>query len=294
MIIMNKSQIIYFIISVLILSACRKSEVNKDVDNILLQIGDSVLTQQAVVGQIPNGLSAKDSIDLFDAIVKDWVHTLLLEKVAKENLPNLEKINRMVEDYRSKLIILEYRKLMAAGQDFQIPEDSIRRYYDLHKKVFKLKAPIVKGLFVKIPKNATELKNVKKWVFSATSEDIERLEKYCMTELIQYDYFMDRWIDWSVVKDLIPYDFKDENTFVVKDRNFETANEESVYLVHIEETIKTGELMPFEYASNHIRELMIEKERKKYDEELYKSFCQKAIKDKSLQIVSYDSKKIVD
>ena len=162
MIRMNKSYITYFIISIVILSACKKSEINKGADDILLQIGDSILTQQAVVEQIPNGLSANDSVNLFDAIVKDWVNTLLLQKVAEENLPNLEKINQMVDDYRSKLIILEYRKLMAAGKDFQISEDSIRQYYDLHKKEFKLKKPIVKGLFVKVPQNAAELKNVKK------------------------------------------------------------------------------------------------------------------------------------
>lgn len=294
MIRMNKSYITYFIISIVILSACKKSEINKDADDILLQIGDSILTQQAVVEQIPNGLSANDSVNLFDAIVKDWVNTLLLQKVAEENLPNLEKINQMVDDYRSKLIILEYRKLMAAGKDFQISEDSIRQYYDLHKKEFKLKKPIVKGLFVKVPQNAAELKNVKKWVFSATPEDIEKLEKYWMTELIQYDYFMDKWIDWSVVKDQIPYNFKDDNSFVANNKNFETAYDESVYFVHIAETMKSGEIMPFEYASNHIREILIERDRKRYDEELYKSFYQKAIMDKNLKIVSYDSKKLID
>ena len=40
--------------------------------------------------------------------------------------------------------------------------------------------------------------------------------------------------------------------------------------------------------------LLIERDRKRYDEELYKSFYQKAIKDKNLKIVSYDSKKLID
>ena len=115
-----------------------------------------------------------------------------------------------------------------------------------------------------------------------------------MTELIQYDYFMDKWIDWSVVKDQIPYNFKDDNSFVANNKNFETAYDESVYFVHIAETMKSGEIMPFEYASNHIREILIERDRKRYDEELYKSFYQKAIKDKNLKIVSYDSKKLID
>ena len=64
--------------------------------------------------------------------------------------------------------------------------------------------------------------------------------------------------------------------------------------MHIAETMKSGEIMPFEYASNHIREILIERDRKRYDEELYKSFYQKAIKDKNLKIVSYDSKKLID
>ena len=71
---------------------------------MLLQIGDSVLTKSDVLAQMPQGLSPTDSLNLFDAIVKEWTERLMLEEVARENLPNIDKINRIVEDYRPLLL----------------------------------------------------------------------------------------------------------------------------------------------------------------------------------------------
>lgn len=288
----KRSGVLYALLMAFMLMACDKSATQSNTEDILLQIGDSVLTKQSVLNQIPKGLTPNDSINLYNAIVKEWVRTLLLREIAEENLPYIDKINKIVEDYRNQLIVLEYRKMMADGNESQIPQDSIEKYYDIHKMDFRLTQPLVKGLFIKLPVDASRIQDVKKWVFSATPNDIEKLEKYCLTEIIQYDYFMDKWVDWSIIEEQIPYRFGKADAFIEKNKNFETIKDGSVYLWHISEYIKSGEIMPLEYASTQIRELLLESDRRKYDEELLESFCRKAIKDKRMVIGSYDSENL--
>ena len=282
------------LVAALSVVSCGKSTSAKDVDEMLLQIGDSVLTKSDVLAQMPQGLSPTDSLNLFDAIVKEWTERLMLEEVARENLPNIDKINRIVEDYRHNLIILEYRKLMSYSNESQIPADTLKAYYEAHKKDFTLTQPLVKGLFVKLPESASDVADVKRWVFSASAKDVEELEKYSMSEIMQYDYFMDRWVDWSTIVEQIPYRFGDADKFVSSTKNFEARHEGSIYLWHIEEYMPSGEVMPYEYAVNQISEILVERDRRVYDAELIKSICRQAIKQKKMVVGSYDESKLMD
>lgn len=287
------SCMIVFVISLLIMSGCSKSESVGISDDVLVQIGDSMLTHRQVVALIPKGLSQPDSIALFDQIVCNWVNNLLLKKVAEENLPHVDGINKLVEDYRNQLIILEYRKLMANGSETQVPDDSLKVYYEANKNMLRLTEPILKGVFVRMPEDASKVNDVKKWVFSATSSDIEQIEKYGLTEAMQYDYFVDKWLDWSTVTDQIPYRFSNPDNFVAKNKNFEIHYDGMLYMLHISEYMNSGDIMPYEYASDLIREMIISDARRKYDEELLKSFCRKAIKEKKMIVGSYDANKLV-
>lgn len=282
MALMIRSKILLFVVLPLIAISCRQTVTDPKDKDMLLQIGDSILTVSKVESLIPIGVSEKDSAALFDEIVNDWITTNLLASVAKENLPFSEKIDRMVEEYRKQLIILEYRRLMADSNELQIPEDTLKAYYDLHKSDFVLAQPIIKGIYVKIPHNSSGLNDVRKWMKSATPQDIEQLEKYGINEVMQYDYFEDVWVDWSLIKDQIPYSFGDDNDFVVKHKNFETSRDGSVYMLHISDYLKSGSEMPYEYASNHIKEILIDRERRRYDDELIRSLYRKAVKDKKI------------
>ena len=127
----------------------------------LLSVGDSVLTLNDVVSRIPLGLSSEDSVTMFNTIVDAWLEDMLLTEVASVNIPDMDRIEKMVSDYRRRLIIMEYRKLVRKDGEKKVDKDEIKDYYRNNSDEMRLEHPVVKGIYIKIPSNAEKIEKVK-------------------------------------------------------------------------------------------------------------------------------------
>lgn len=224
--------------------------------NVLVSVGDSALDMADVVRRIPAGLDEEDSIQMFHNIVDSWVNALVLTKVAERNIIDMQRIDRMVEDYRNNLIINEYLKLMSERSNLDIKEQAIKDYYDSHMKDFVLSQPLVKGAFVRVDENDSELPNLRKWLADFSDESFDKIERAGLRHATAYEYFGDEWHEWSELADRIPYRFFDADAFVNSTVDFETSTDGSVYMIHISDHISSGNVMPYEYARLKIMEMM--------------------------------------
>ena len=232
--------------------SCRKDRKSIDkTEEILVIAGDSALTVSDVVRMIPRGLSEEDSTALFHTVVDRWVRNMVLSEVASSNLYDKERIDRMVEDYRNDLIVDSYLTSMTDKRS-DVDEEEIKKYYISHVEEMKLPAPIVKGIFVKVPEKDERLSDLRRWMKSPNGDAVDNIEKYGLRNASRYEYFMDRWIDWEDVAEQIPYRFFDADAFLQSTKDFETAYGGSTYLLHISEYCLSGEKMPYEYASGVI------------------------------------------
>ena len=94
-------------------ASCGGNEVpEKTDDDILVSVGDSSLTLREVLADIPSGISPEDSTEMFHAIVDNWIRDLMLYGVAVKNVPDIDRIERLVNDYRNNLIIASYLRQM--------------------------------------------------------------------------------------------------------------------------------------------------------------------------------------
>ncbi len=271
------------------LGSCNREETPKVSEElVLLSVGDSILTMQDVVRHIPAGLAEEDSIVLFNSIVDTWVQDLILVDMATENLPDMDRINRMVADYRNRLIMMEYRRRKKENTPLAIHDADIRKYYEANADDMRLEHPVIKGIYIKVPSNADRLENIRQWVFSATTESIDKLEKYGLKGAMQYDWFGNRWVDWEVVADQIPYRFYDADAFVESTVNFETEYNGSTYFLHITEFLKSGDVMPYSFAKEQIQESMIQSGKRDMDARLMQSLFNNALKTGKLKAVSFD------
>lgn len=259
--------------------------------DMIIQIGDSVLTKSQVVSKIPVGLNPTDSANLYEAIVQDWIDKRLISDIAAQNLPQKDKIEQMVNEYRNQLITIEYRRLMAKENSAEIPNDSVNAYYTNHLDEFIVEEPLLKGVYLKVPDNAERLEDLSRWIKSGQAEDIDKIEKYGLKEAIQYDYFEDRWIAWRSIADQIPYRIVDPNAFVIQNKDFEVTYNRSAYMLHISDYLSKGDTIPLEYASVQIRNRMMEAGREEYDNRLLKSLYEQAVKDNKIKVGSYVPKK---
>lgn len=258
---------------------------------MLLQIGDSILTQEQVVSQIPTNISSADSIALFNAIVQKWINSRLLNDIAVRNITNINDINQMVEDYRNQLIIREYRKMMSNNNSSEISEEELQNYYDQHKNSFILNRPIIQGIFIKIPEKSRQISDLRKWINSPTQENIDKIEKHGLRIDMQYDYFVNQWIDWQNITEQIPYRFGDADEFVKTHHNFEYTYNGSTYFLYISKYLLSGEVMPFEFSKQQIQEILINENRVNYDFKLINSLYNKALKENKIKVGLYDPMK---
>lgn len=274
------------------LGCAREKEVEQEED-VLLKFDDKVLTMREVIEKIPVGIAPADSAVLFTKIVESWIESGVLSDLAETKLPDLEEIERKVNEYRSRLITTEYLKRMKEGQPHKISQDSVRAYYEAHRGELLTESPLIKGVYIKVSSSTAGIEEMKALISRADDEAIDLLEKEWVGEALQYDYFGSTWIDWQTLADQIPYRFYDPDAFLESTKNFETTYNGSTYLFHINEYLPTGSEQPYEFASGKISAILEQTKMADYEKALVESLVKKAIKEKRLVTVNYDPMKKV-
>ena len=246
-------------------------------------VGKDVLRQADVVRNIPAGTSHDDSTALAKAYIRQWIDGRLIESVATENV-DMEEIDRLTRDYRSQLIMAHYRRAMAAQAQADFPEDSLKAYYEAHKADYKLERPLLKGVYLKVPADAKNLRTIRQLYRSERPTDIDRLEKAALGTAIHYDYFRDSWVDWEQIETRIPLDFTGENfNKVSRKQPIDFASQGFVYLLSVSDFLPKGSAMPYEAARPLVKERMLAQRRRAYDRQLVQDLYDHALEDGTLR-----------
>ena len=268
--------------------SCHKEKKENQQEDVLFSIDGNSLSLSDVESKIPVGIEPADSASLFDKIVDNWIETAVLAKLAESKLPDLEDIDSKVEAYRNRLIVAEYLRMMEESQRQKVSSDSVRAYYDAHKKELLTESPLVKVIYMKVASSSPGIEEIKELIFRATDDDIDQLEKNWMETALQYDYFGSTWIDWQTLADQIPYRFYDPDAFLQSTDNFETTYNGSTYIFHISDYLPTGSEQPYEFAANEISSMLERSKIGSYEDALVRSLVEKAIKEDRFVIVNYD------
>lgn len=265
---------------ILILSVwgCRGKQ--KSAQDVLARVGTATFTQQQLDDVMPSGLSDSAQMVFANRYIDNWIAEELLYEMACKNLPDVERLEKLVQEYRRDLFCHEYRKRLSDERvAASIPEDTLQQFYQEHSLEFKLHKPIVKGLLLKVPINAPQLQSLRQWVKSAGVNGVEKIEKYAVKNAIGYDYFFDRWVWFDDIKDNIPYDFKDDNLFLSQNKTFEHKGEDMIYLLCIDSYLKAGDVMPYEFARSRVLEILLNEKRMEFNKELKRELYDEAVAD---------------
>lgn len=270
------------------ISSCGGDDSKSPAGDVLVAMGDSTLTLSDVVSRIPVGIDEADSVALFHKIVDNWIEGMVLADMARTKLSDLDRIESMVAEYRNRLIVAEYLKKMRVGKKFKVSSDSVRAFYDAHRAEMVTETPLVKGIYLKVADGAGAIDEIRRCVFDASGASIDELEKKWAGDAIQYDYFENEWIDWTVIADQIPYRFYDPDAFLASTVNFETSCNGSTYFLHIGGYLPSGSETPFEFASPRISSLLEQAKMASYEEALVNALIKKAMSENNLVAVGYD------
>lgn len=270
----------------LAISGCTRNGDNAFPADAVATVGNEAITHADIATAMPAGLSATDSVTFAKAYVRAWIERHLVEQVAAEEV-DMEEIDRMTADYRSELIMAQYRRAMAGQADGFFAEDSLKAYFDTHKGDFRLERPLIKGIYLKVPDDAPNLNTIRKLYKSARPDDIDRLEKAANSSAIHYDYFRDTWVDLEQIETRIPIDFTSATLAkVIGKHPIDVTSQGFVYLLSISDVLPAGSIMPFETARPLVQERLLALRRRAYDKKLMKDLYNQAVADGTVKFPS--------
>ena len=262
------------IIIFLLTLACNNNfEIKKN--DALVKVGNKILYRSVLEENVPVGLSVEDSIIAAEYFIRTWIKENLLYNIALKNATDIEKIERLVENYRRSLLIYQYEEQLV-NERFtkEIDEQSIYDYYNKNKDKLTLEKPLIRGLFIKVPVNAPQLNEIRTGYKSQTAAFRDNMERFSLNNATNFIYFVDKWMDFNDIMDNFPNELLNKEDQTVQKKAFEKQDAGFFYFLNITDYLLQGENIPYEYAKPTIQEILINQRKidflKKMEEDLYK------------------------
>lgn len=196
----------------------------------------------------------------------------LLYEQARQELPEQDRLEIQVEEYRQELYIQNYLNLMLQAKAEAVSDDDCRSFFDQYGNDLKLEEPIVKGLVVKLPKSGRTNKELHGWLtqLSQGKDDcMPNLEQFCAQKAAVYDNFMSQWVRLSRLTDQLPITVVDARQFLAI-KAYELNDQDYEFQFVVTDYRLAGEKQPYEWARQGILELLIQQKRETFRNELVK------------------------
>jgi hypothetical protein len=245
-------------------------------DQPVAQVGTKILKHSELVQIIPDELPSEDSIKLADEYIRKWIRQELLIQKANENLtPEQKDLSKEIDEYRNSLIIYKYKNALLGEQmDTTVTNEQIETYYNNNTENFRLNTNIVKGIFMKIPANVVNSRNLKKMLDDTSDEGIAALREYCVQYAKNYDFFTDNWVSFRKVRNNLPYEIDNPEELLRQKSVIEQKDSEFYYVVSIFDYRLQNEIAPIEYVKENIKTLILNKRKvellQQIEENVYK------------------------
>lgn len=253
---MMKKRNVSLIAVLAMLTAC-SSTVDHHGKTPLVEVDGNFLYKEDVKSGMPVGLSSKDSAAFVEKYIRNWVEDALLYEKAESNVTDGERIDELVRNYRKSLIMHSYQQsLIEQELTGELSEEEMRSFYDANKMLFQVDETLLKGLFIKVPSGASGINRIRRWYKLKDAESIDRLEKYSLSNAVDYMYFYDRWIPASVLLAKLPLKIKDAEQYFRQNRHVELKDSAYYYFLHVDDMLLRGQEMPFEAAHDEVKKVL--------------------------------------
>lgn len=263
-------------------SACDRVE-NKEDATPVVRVGEEVLTTHDLKKVLPDDVNNEDSAALADDYVNRWVRNKLFLREAESSLTDDEKdVSQLLDEYRTSLLVNIYQqKMLEQKYSPLLSNEEIEEYYNEMQDNFTLQENIIRGLFLKLPLDAPNISEVRRWCRSADSEDLVQLDRYSAQHARMYHAFLDKWTPFQQINASLPEPVRNEERFLQYNRYYEKADDKYRYFLVITEFMTIGNTAPLSYVEERIRAILLNKKRAEFinslEKELYNEALQKKI-----------------
>jgi hypothetical protein len=241
----------------LLLRTCLTSEKADDRMALAKVAGETVFLDEALEG-MPEGLAGKDSADYVKEYLNNRIKDKLIYEMAVRNVPQSKEIDIMVENYRRSLMVYEYQQqVLNEKVQSEVSEEELKSFYEQNSRRFSADQHLVKGFFLKVPNNAPNIDQLRKWYKKPDAETLQKIEAYSVQNASIYNYFMEQWVSLEDILGNMPLFTEDKAAFLSRNHTFEATDDEFCYLLYIDEHVLKGETAPYEYIRPVVVNVML-------------------------------------
>lgn len=271
------------LLSILLCTACNRQYENKG-RTPLIEIDGNFLYREDLQSALPGNLHKEDSLLFAEHYIRNWAEDVLLYEKAQDNVPDDGTIEKLVENYRKALIMHTYQQaLIHQKLSDKISEEELVDYYDKNKELFKLEAPVMRGLFIKVPLKAPQLANVRRWYKSSAQDAVDHMEKYSLQNAVKYEYFYDKWIPLAEILDLIPQKKSNIEVLLNKQRHVELKDTAFYYFLNVGDYRAAGEQAPYEFVRSNVKDMLLNLKQVEFIKQIKSDLYQQAVNKKKIK-----------
>ena len=219
---------------------------------------------------ITPGTSSQDSLVIAKRFVETWVKDQLMLNRAEQALSEEQMdFEKQIEQYRLSLLIFSYRqKLLQQKLDTLVTEEEVQTYYEANVNNFMLNQDVIKGTFIKIPLSAPRVDELRRWSWNSRPEDLEQMEKYCISYADKFSDFNDTWVYFNSIKVQLPMKISQPSRYLSYNKNIETTDSQFRYFLHVTDLVIEGEAAPLELVSEDIISIILNKRKMEFIQDL--------------------------
>lgn len=194
-----------------------------------------------------------------------------LYRQALSQTTDIAEVDRIVADFRRRLVIERYIDRMIESHQVAIDEEDCERYYEQVQHDMKLKDHIVQGMLVQLPfktPKSSPLRADMKKVLVGDYEKVEELVDYCIDHSMICEQFIDTWREMNQILSMIPLNVAAPKELKKSDYVFTDKDKEYEYHLLVVDYRKSGTQAPYPFVKASIVDHLAQKARSDYRKKL--------------------------
>ena len=245
----------------------------------------SYLYQEDIKDIVPENATSQDSTIIVNNYITRWATQQLLIDQAKINLSQtkLDNYQKLVDDYKSELYAEGYKNAIVAQQlDSTIAESELNNFYKENRGNFILNDELIKVRYILLSKDFTNFNSVVEKFRRFSKTDKEELESISI-QFTKYNFNDSTWVKKDALLRTFPALKEKENELLKKSNFTQVQDSLGVYLVKIEDVLKTNDVAPLSYVAPTIEQIILNKRKLELIKKLEKDITKDALKNKNFE-----------
>ena len=251
----------------------------------IARVNETYLYQEDIEGIVPENATAQDSTFIINNHINRWATQQLLIDQAKINLPQskLDTYQKLVRDYKDELYAEGYKNAIVAQQlDSTITESELNNFYKENRGNFILNDELIKVRYILLSKDFTNFNSVVEKFSRFSKTDKEELESISI-QFTKYNFNDSTWVKKDALLRTFPALQEKENELLKKSNFTQVQDSLGVYLVKIEDVLKTNDVAPLSYVTPTIEQIILNKRKLELIKKLEKDITKDALKNKNFE-----------